>query len=129
MTNDSHDSSEKPTVLEDNPKKKPEKAADSSQTGDSSTDAGEGFSHRPHPDPHIDFAGFVLSLAQTALIDLGVTPHPETNEVTKNIVQARNTIDILGLLQEKTAGNLTEEESSLLNGLLYQLRLSFVEAK
>jgi len=126
MTNDSNDSSEKSPVLDPDAKASSEKQAEPKAEG---ADAGAGFSHRPHPDPHIDFSGFVLSLAQTALIDLGVAPHPETNTVTKNIVQARNTIDILGLLQEKTAGNLTEEESSLLNGVLYQLRLSFVEAK
>lgn len=102
------------------------------------SEAGEGdrpgdsadFSHRPKPEPTgIDFSGFVLSLAQSALIDLGVAPHPETGETHKNLHQAQNTIDILGIVHEKTAGNLTPEEERLLTGLLYQIRLSFVESK
>lgn len=76
----------------------------------------------------VDFTGFLLSLGQTALIDLGVAPHPETNEVSKNLQQARQSIDILGMLRDKTKGNLNTEEEKLFDGLLYQLRLAFLQA-
>lgn len=75
-----------------------------------------------------DFTGFLLSLGQTALIDLGVAPHPETSKLSKDLPQARQTIDILAMLRDKTQGNLTAAEEKLLDGLLYQLRLAFLQA-
>jgi hypothetical protein len=81
------------------------------------------------PPPPIDFSAFILSLGQAALINLGVAPVPDSGKIIKDLEAARETIDILGLLREKTRGNLTDEESRLLDGLLYQLRMSFVEAK
>lgn len=88
------------------------------------------FRHRPKREPtEIDFSGFALSLAQAALVDLGVAPHPERDRIQKDLPQARNTIDILGILREKTTGNLTDDETKLLDGLLYQLRLVFLESK
>lgn len=81
------------------------------------------------PPPPIDFNAFILSLGQAALIDLGVAPVPDTGKIIKDLKAARETIDILAVIKEKTRGNLTAEESRLLDGLLYQLRMSFVEAK
>ncbi len=79
--------------------------------------------------PGVDFAGFCLSLATSALYHLGLVADPETGEPGKpNLPVARQTIDTLVLLQEKTQGNLTDEEQGLLTNLLTELRMRFVEA-
>jgi len=79
--------------------------------------------------PPADFSGFCLSLATSALYHMGVAPHPESGEVPeKNLPLARHTIDTLEMLQGKTSGNLDEEEARLLESLLYELRMRFVEA-
>jgi len=74
----------------------------------------------------IDFYTFVLSLGSSAFVHLGDAPHPETQEAAANLPLAKQTIDILGMLQEKTRGNLSEEEAKLLEHLLLDLRLRYV---
>ena len=85
----------------------------------------------PRPElPRIDFATFVLSLSTSALYHLGLVPDPETNQPgAVNKALARQTIDTLELLQEKTRGNLDPEEERLLQSLLYELRMRFVESR
>lgn len=79
--------------------------------------------------PRIDFSTFALSLATSALVHLGLAELPEGGgRGETNLPLARQTIDTLELLQEKTRGNLDEDESKLLQGLLYELRLRCVEA-
>lgn len=78
--------------------------------------------------PQIDFSTFLLSLSTSAFIHLGEIPHPETGEPEKSLPMARQTIDTLAMLQQKTQGNLSRDESRLLEHLLYELRLKFVEA-
>jgi hypothetical protein len=80
------------------------------------------------PRPPVDFSTFVLSLASTALIQMGVAPHPETGKQEKEPELARETIDLLGLLREKTKGNLTDEETKFFDAVLYDLRVQFVES-
>jgi hypothetical protein len=82
----------------------------------------------PRPLPEIDFSTFVLSLASSALCHLGQLPHPDTEKPEINLALAKQTIDILGMLQGKTRGNLTRDEEKLLDNLLYDLRLKYVEA-
>jgi hypothetical protein len=77
--------------------------------------------------PHIDFATFVLSLNHSALMHLGEAPHPEDNEVRLSLPLAKQTIDLLGLLEEKTKGNLSGEEERLMSQILFDLRMRFVE--
>ena len=60
--------------------------------------------------PEINFATFVASLMQSALLQLGVVEDPTTGTKNKSLPLAKQTIDILSMLQEKTAGNLSEEE-------------------
>jgi hypothetical protein len=84
--------------------------------------------HDPKGPPPIDFSTFVLSLAQTAMIQLGVVPHPETGERSGDPAFARETIDILGMLREKTLGNLSDEEQKFFDALLYDLRMQYVAA-
>lgn len=75
----------------------------------------------------IDFRTFLLSLASTALLHLGAMPDPDTNTPQTNLPLARQTIDLLSILREKTAGNLTPDEDQLFENLLYDLRLRFVQ--
>ncbi len=75
----------------------------------------------------LDFFSYISSLAFQAMIFLGDMPHPLTNQTEKNLKQARFLIDTLGLLKEKTVGNLTQEENELLTNSLYQLQLRYVE--
>jgi hypothetical protein len=77
--------------------------------------------------PAIDFSTFVLSLSHSALVHLGDAPPPEGQATERNLPLARQTIDLLGILQEKTRNNLTGEEERLLDQALYDLRLRFVE--
>lgn len=75
----------------------------------------------------IDFTTFVLSLASSAQVHLGTIPNPATNKTETDVVAARQTIDILGVIKEKTKGNLTNDEERLLEYVLYDLRMKFVE--
>jgi hypothetical protein len=77
--------------------------------------------------PHVDFATFVLSLSHSALMHLGEAPHPETGNVEQNLALARQTIDLIAMLEDKTKGNLTGDEERLLGQILYDLRMRFVE--
>jgi hypothetical protein len=75
----------------------------------------------------VDFTTFVLSLGSSALVHLGDMSHPEAGNTSENLLLARQTIDILAMLEEKTRGNLTAEEARFLRDLLADLRLRFVE--
>ena len=76
----------------------------------------------------LDFSTFVISLATSAQVGLGAVPHPETNQAAQNFPAAKQMIDILALLEEKTNGNLTEAESALLDQVLHNLRIHYVRA-
>mgnify|MGYP001451339840 CR=1 FL=1 len=78
------------------------------------------------PLPEITFSSFIISLSSSALFHFGEIPDPITNKKQRNLPLAKQTIDILGILKEKTIGNLTKEESQLLDNLLYDLRLRYV---
>jgi len=81
------------------------------------------------PLPAVDFAGFVLSLATSALYHMGFVGDPEHDQPAPepDFPLARQTIDTLEMLQHKTRGNLDAEEDQLLEGVLYELHLRFVE--
>lgn len=76
----------------------------------------------------VDFTTFLFGLASTALIHLGAAPHPETQTTQVDLVLARESLELLGLLRTKTRGNLTTEEEKVFDELLADLRLRFVEA-
>jgi hypothetical protein len=78
------------------------------------------------PLPEITFPSFIFSLSSTAFVSLGAVPHPETGKTEKDLPLAKQTIDLLGLLREKTRGNLTPEEDNLFDHLLYDLRMAYV---
>lgn len=77
--------------------------------------------------PAIDFATFVLSLSHSALVHLGDAPDPSGGVPKPDVNMAKQTIDLLLVLQEKTTGNLTGEEERLLDQVLYDLRMRYVE--
>jgi hypothetical protein len=79
------------------------------------------------PLPEITFASFLISLSSSAFIHLGDIPDPATGETKKDLALARQTIDLLGLLREKTRNNLKEDEEKLFDHLLYDLRMRFVK--
>jgi hypothetical protein len=84
----------------------------------------------PDPSPALNFTAFVLSLASTAAIHFGDLPDPISGEHgDPNLDGAAQMIEILSLLDQKTRGNLTLEERQVLEQVLYELRLRFVEAK
>ena len=83
---------------------------------------------RPSALPPIEFNTFLLGLASTAVIHLGDSPHPETGKAVENLELARQSLDLLTLLREKTRGNLTHEEERFFEQLLADLRLRYVEA-
>ena len=81
------------------------------------------------PEPALSFTAFVVSLASTAAIHFGDIPDPASGERTEpNLEGAAQMIEILSLLEAKTKGNLTLEERQLLEQVLYELRLRYVQA-
>ena len=81
----------------------------------------------PEEEEGIPFMAFVQSLAQQAMMQLGMMPWPHTNQKELQLEGARDTIDILALLKAKTKGNLKDEESQLLDAAIYELRMAWVE--
>jgi hypothetical protein len=78
----------------------------------------------------ITFSGFILSLATTAAVHFGDIADPNTGEkVEPNLIAASQMIELIALLQEKTKGNLSDPEAQLVDDLLYELRMRFVEAQ
>lgn len=74
----------------------------------------------------IDFSAFVLSLATTAMSHLGEVPDPATGYKEINLDGAKQIIDILCMLKEKTSGNLSDEESQMMEHFLYELRMKYL---
>jgi uncharacterized protein DUF1844 len=77
--------------------------------------------------PQVDFSTFVLSLSHSALMHLGEAPHPDTGKLEKSLPLARQTIDLIALLEDKTKGNLSGEEERLVGQILYDLRIRYLE--
>lgn len=80
------------------------------------------------PYPQVTFSTFIFSLSSSALVHLGEVPDPSTQKVEKDLPLAKQIIDTLAMLQEKTKGNLDKDEEQLLQTVLYDLRLRFVKA-
>jgi hypothetical protein len=78
-------------------------------------------------EPQLDFFNYIASLGFQTMIFLGEMPNPVTNQVEKNLKQAKFLIDTLVILRDKTKGNLSKEEDDLLNGSIYELQLRYVD--
>ncbi len=114
-----------------------EKEEQKKTEGPSAGEWGKGESEGPErgqkqepPLPEINFSSFLLSLSTSALMHLGEVPDPVTQKVDKNLPLAKQSIDMLGMLKEKTRGNLTADEEKLMDHLLTDLRWRYIrEAK
>jgi hypothetical protein len=80
------------------------------------------------PLPEVNFSSFLLSLSSSTLLHLGDIADPQSGAKKKDLALAKQTIDIISLLKDKTKANLTQEEEKLLDHLLYDLRMRFVKA-
>lgn len=103
-----------------------ETEATASESEDASASAGEAERFQL---PEINFATFIFSLNTSVLVHLGIIEDPASGKKVKNLALAKQTIDILGMLEEKTRGNLTEDEKNMLKHILYDLRIIYVKEK
>jgi hypothetical protein len=97
-------------------------ASNNAETAKDKSQESEGM-----PLPEINFASFVLSISSSVLFHFGDVPDPVSGKKERNLPMAKQTIDILGILHEKTKGNLDKEEEQLLDNLLHDLRLKYVQ--
>ncbi len=117
---------------EPSPEAKPEKKPEEKPKGDPRKPAEPAGTEAPKPRPplpEINFPTFVASLNASALVHLGAIEDPVSGQREKDLPMAKQTIDILSLLQQKTAGNLTPDEDSLLKSILYDLRMLYVRER
>lgn len=85
--------------------------------------------HQPEkgtPLPEVTFSAFIMSLASSALVQLGEVPDPESGRLATDLALARHNIDALEMLRQKTEGNLDGDEKSLLESVIFELRLKYV---
>lgn len=108
---------------------KPQGSASSAAAEDREQATGDASHEAPHALAPLDFSTFVLSLGSSAMINLGQLPPPDGVEAIIDLAAAKQIIDILGILEEKTRGNLDESEGKLLAGLIYDLRVHYVDVQ
>jgi hypothetical protein len=106
-----------------------EKTVDQSddQTAAEEAPAQEGEPETPLP--KINFSTFIFSLNASALVHLGAIEDPATGQKVKNLPLAKQTIDILNMLEEKTRGNLNTDEENIMKNILYDLRIAYVKER
>jgi hypothetical protein len=107
--------------------KKEEKPEPQAKQEGETTPEGDIFKEQG-PLPEIDFSQFIFSLSTSAFIQLGEIQDPFTQKAEKNLPLAKQTIDLIAMLKEKTKGNLTPEEGKIIENLLYDLRMRYVKA-
>ena len=96
---------------------------------DAAKSVGEAEAPHDGPMPPATLSFLVTTLATQAMVSLGEVPNPFSGKTEVRLPEARHFIDTLSMLEEKTAGNRTSEESTLLDGFLHQLRMAYVEAQ
>ncbi len=99
-----------------------------SPPGGTEQESTAGGTEQTAPLPEITFANLVFSLSTSALIQLGEIQDPISKEAAKNLPMAKQTIDLIGMLKEKTKGNLTSDEEKLMENILYDLKMRYVKA-
>ncbi len=93
------------------------------------SDGAEDIEKQSSPMPELTFSTFVFSLNSSALVHLGKINAPSSDKKLQDLTLAKQTIDILGILEAKTKGNLTDDEASLLKNILHDLRMMYVKEK
>jgi len=91
------------------------------------TEPAAGTQDKKSPLPEIDFNFFILSLSSSAMMQMGIIPNPVTKTRGKNLDLAKQTIDIIAMIEKKTKGNLTPEEAQFMESIVYDLRMQYVE--
>ncbi len=89
---------------------------------------GEKTEEQTAPLPEVTFTNLILSISTSALIQLGEIEDPISKKPSKDLPLAKQTIDLIGMLKDKTKGNLTPEEEKLVEHILYDLRIRYVKA-
>ncbi|HWP23733.1 MAG TPA: DUF1844 domain-containing protein [Candidatus Binatia bacterium] len=102
-----------------------EQAAGAAQPEERTTGRAE---RRQEPLPEIDFSTFVISLSTQALMHLGEIANPLTGKIEPDVPVAKQMIDIIGMLKDKTRGNLSASEDRLMEDILFDLRMKYVAA-
>jgi len=102
-------------------------AAEESEAPPEAEAPGPGGAGPEVPLPEITFPSFLVSLSSSAFISLGLIPDPQTGKQEKNLPLAKQTIDLLGVLRDKTRNNLTAEEENLFDHFLYDLRMAYIK--
>ncbi len=80
-----------------------------------------------NPLPEVTFSTFILSLASSTLMHLGEVPNPETGKKEKNIILAKHSVDLLNMLDDKLTNGLTADEKKLLQDVLYEVKIKYVQ--
>jgi hypothetical protein len=107
----------------------PEKSREPQASSAGKADPSSSGRQEQSDQPGVDFSTLIMSFASAAMISMGGMPDPATGQISRNPVLARQNIHIITMLQEKTRGNLTRDEESLIESILYELRMSFVESQ
>ena len=115
--------------LKDEPKKQEPRPEDQGKSGPEDEPTSGGATAGSAPYPEINFSNFIFSLSSSVLLHFGDIPDPITGKAERDLSAAKQTIDILGMLQEKTKGNLDENERKLIDGILFELRTRYVKEK
>lgn len=105
----------------------PEEAGKNGPAPQAPRDGADKERENKSPSPPITFSTFVLSLSTSAAMHLGGYQDPVSGLIPRNLELAKQTIDILGIIREKTAGNLNADESELLESALYELRMRYID--
>ncbi|HYA14041.1 MAG TPA: DUF1844 domain-containing protein [Syntrophales bacterium] len=108
--------------------KKEEARAHTKADEESVEEGGERKAHEEYF-PEVTFSSFVFSLSTTVMYHFGDFPDPVTKKMEKNLAAAKQTIDMLNMLKNKTMGNLDDNERELLDGILYELMMRYVKEK
>jgi len=115
---------------EDRPtKEETKKPLDEATVDESQSAAAQEEEKTDYQLPEINFATFIFSLNHSVLVHLGVMEDPSTGKKARNLPLAKQTIDILGMLEEKTKGNLEKDEEKMLKNILYDLRMIYIKEK
>ncbi|HOG81307.1 MAG TPA: DUF1844 domain-containing protein [Smithellaceae bacterium] len=110
----------------DEPEHKEEPAPAQEKSADEATGSG---AEAREDYPSVNFTNFVISLSTSALFHFGDFPETEGGKAEKNLPAVKQTIDILDMLNEKTKGNLDQNEDNLIKGVLYELKMRYVKEK
>jgi hypothetical protein len=106
----------------------PEEAGATVQAGAENIQSGGGAHESEQALPEINFSAFVISVSTQALMHLGEIANPMSGKVEIDVPVAKQMIDILGMLKDKTRGNLNASEDRLIEDILFDLRMKYVEA-